>query len=104
MTPFATAVVFGALPAARLTPPIASSAMNAPTAAVAPFSTVRRVAAPSVAGVAPLLAIGPHIPPLHSPPRDDHPFDDHPGRGQPNQREHVRADALRDRPGLLWTR
>src|SRR6266542_5540842 len=46
MTPLATGVCFGAPPAASATPPMASRAMNAPTATL-PFRTLRRLVAPS---------------------------------------------------------
>src|SRR5579864_908402 len=48
MTPLESGTCLGEVPDARLTPPMASNAMNAPTAAAPPFSTLRRVA-PSLA-------------------------------------------------------
>src|SRR5260370_30537587 len=93
MTPLDSGVGLGDPPAARLTPPIASSAMNAPTAAVAPFRTLRRVAPPSPAGVVPLLSINTLSSPLASSARDPDALDQHPDDGQPSQCEDVRADA-----------
>src|SRR5882762_10316469 len=93
MTPLDSGVGLGEPPAARLTPPMASNAMNAPTAAVAPFRTLRRVAPPSPAGVVPLLSISTWSPPLTSPTGDHDALDQHPDDGQPTQREDVRADA-----------
>src|SRR5437763_4102436 len=93
MTPLASDVDFGEPPAARLTPPMASNAMNAPTAAVAPFRTFRRVAPPSAAGVVPSLTIRSWCPPLASPAGDHDPFDQYPEDGQAAQRQHVRADS-----------
>src|SRR6266542_425203 len=71
MTPSDSWVDLGEPPAARPTPPIASSAMKAPTAAVAPFRTLRRVAPPSPAGVVvPLLTIRWCTPTSRSPASD----------------------------------
>src|SRR5215831_15953537 len=97
MTPFAIAVVFGALPAANPTPPIASNAMNAPTAAVAPLSTLRRVAPPpSLEGcVVPLLTIVWCTPPSSTSAGDHNALDEHPDHRQPSQSQQVRTDARR---------
>src|SRR5713226_7521741 len=92
MTPLDSGVGLGDPPAARLTPPIASSAMNAPTAAVAPFRTLRRVAPPSPGGGVPLLSISIWSPPLASPTRDHDALDQHPDECQTTQLEDVRAD------------
>src|SRR5258708_5566260 len=93
MTPLDSGVDLGDAPAARLTPPMASSAMNAPAAAVAPFRTLRRVAPPSPAGVGPLLSIVTWSPPLASPACNHDPLDQYPDERQTAEREHVRADA-----------
>src|SRR6266851_5834019 len=93
MTPLDSGVGLGDPPAARLTPPIASSAMNAPTAAVAPFRTLRRVAPPSPAGVVPSLSINTWSPPLASPACNHDALDQYPDDGQTAQREHVRANS-----------
>src|SRR5438477_10284810 len=100
MTPLDSGVGLGDPPAARLTPPIASNAMNAPTAAVAPFRTVRRVAPPSPAGGGPLLSIHTWSSPLASSTRDHDALDQHPDDGQPAQREDVRADSGRQDTGF----
>src|SRR5438034_542107 len=61
----------------------ARNAMNAPTAAVAPFRTLRRVALPSPAGVVvPLLAIRWCTPPSHSPASDHDALDQDPDEGK----------------------
>src|SRR5437762_14199321 len=96
MTPFESAVDLGEAPAARLTPPIASNAMNAPTAAVAPFRTLRRVAPPSPAGVVvPSLTIRWCTPPSRSPASDHDALDQYPDEGQTPESENVRANTSR---------
>src|SRR5689334_10395890 len=96
MTPFDSAVDLGELPAARPTPPIASNAMNAPTAAVAPLRTFRRVAPPSLAGgVVPLLTIRRCTPPSVTPTGDHHPLDEHPHHRKAAKRQQVWTDARR---------
>src|ERR1700716_1581049 len=93
MTRFNNAVVLGDPPAARLTPPMASSAMKAPTAAVAPFRTLRRVAPPSPAGVVvPLLTIRWCTPPSRSPACDHDALDQQPDEGKTPESQNVRAD------------
>src|SRR5262249_20555790 len=89
MTPLALAVCFGAAPAASATPPMASSAMNAPTA-TPPFRTLRRVAVPSC----PLSVMRP--PP---PPRDADCLHDGPGGRQAAERKKVRTHAILDGSG-----
>src|SRR3981081_438490 len=93
MTPLDSCVGLGDPPAARPPPPIASSAMNPPTAAVAPFRTLRRVAPPSPAGGVPLLSINTWSSPLASSARDHDALDQHPDEGQPAECDDVRADA-----------
>src|SRR6267378_4041589 len=100
MTPLDSGVGLGEPPAARLTPPMASNAMNAPTAAVAPFRTLRRDAPPSPGGGVPLLSISTWSPPLASPTGDHDPLDQHPGDGQPAECEDVRADTGRQNPSF----
>src|SRR5260370_24062501 len=100
MTPLDSGVALGDPPAARLTPPIASSAMNAPTAAVAPFRTLRRVAPPSPAGVVALLSINTWSSPLASSSRDHDALHQHPDDGQPAPCEDVRADAAWQNTGF----
>src|SRR5919202_5291126 len=97
MTPFASEVDFGDAPAARLTPPMASNAMNAPTAAAPPFNTLRRVAPPSppAAGVVPLLTIRTSSPPFASSAGDHHALDRGPDESESAERQHIRADAGR---------
>src|SRR5437660_1411258 len=90
MTPLASCVDLGEVPAARLTPPMASNAMNAPTAAVAPFSTLRRVALLSPpGGAAPLLTIYVCRPLFASPAGDQHALDSGPHHRQTGERQHV---------------
>src|SRR5438552_9891684 len=101
MTPLDSGVSLGEPPAARLTPPMASKATNAPTAAVAPFRTLRRVAPPSPGGVVPLLSISTWSPPLASPTRDHYALDQHPDDGQPAEREDVRADTGRQNTSFI---
>src|SRR5215831_1523071 len=86
MTPLALAVCFGEAPAASATPPMASSAMNAPTA-TPPFRTLRRVAVPSC----PLSVMRP--PP---PPRDADSLHDGPSGRQAAERNKVRTHAILD--------
>src|SRR3954454_491280 len=96
MTPFANIVDLGEAPAARLTPPMASNAMNAPTAAAPPLRTLRRVAPPSAAGDdAPLLAICFCTPPSISPADEYDAFNGAPYHRQCGEGDHVRADPRR---------
>src|SRR5712691_6087478 len=83
---------------------MASRAMNAPTVAVAPFRTLRRVAPPSPGGVVPLLSISPGSPPLASLTRDHDALDQHPHDGQPAERENVRADTGRQDTAFVLSR
>src|ERR1700694_3961876 len=93
MTPLANGVGLGEAPAARLIPPMASNAINAPTAAVAPFRTLRRVAPESPADdVVPSLTIRSCSPPLAAPTSDHDAFDQHPEDGQAAKRQNVRTD------------
>src|SRR6185503_2344200 len=102
MTPFDTAVVFGALPAANPTPPMASNAMKAPTAAVAPLRTFRRVAPPSLSGcVVPLLTIVWCTPPSIPSAGDHHALDEHPDHREPRQSQQIRTDARRQDTGFV---
>src|SRR5260370_41678092 len=103
MTPLDSGVALGDPPAARLTPPIASNAMNAPTAAVAPFRTLRRVAPPSPAGVGPLLSSSTWSSPLTSSTCDHDALDQHPYDGQSAQRQHVPADSRSQATGFTLT-
>src|SRR5260370_18430126 len=96
MTPLVGAVVLVYAPAAGLTPPIASNAMKAPTAAVAPFRTLRRVAPPSPAGdVVPSLTIRWCTPPSRSPASDHDALDQYPDEGKTPESENVRANTTR---------
>src|SRR6266536_1131671 len=103
MTPSDSWVDLGEPPAARLTPPIASNAMKAPTAAVAPFRTLRRVAPLSPAGVVALLSISAWSSPLGSSTGNHDALDQHPDDGQPTEREDIRADAGRQDTGFTWS-
>src|SRR3954469_8350492 len=93
MTPLESAVVLGELPAARPTPPMASKAMKAPTAAVAPLRTLRRVAPSPSGGVVPLLTIRWCTPPSIAPAGDHHPLDEHPDYREAAQGQQIRTDA-----------
>src|SRR6266849_5760315 len=104
MTPLDSGVDLGEPPAARLTPPMASNAMNVPTAAVAPFRTFRRVAPPSPAGVVRLPSMSTWSPPLASPARDHDALDEQPHDGQAAEREDVRADNGGQEAGLVRPR
>src|SRR5262245_46156613 len=106
MTPLDRAVAFGELPAARPTPPIASKAMKAPTAAVAPLRTLRRVApappSPSVVGdVVPLLTIRRSTPPSLASAGDHHALDEHPDHRQTTQCQNVWTDARGQDTGFV---
>src|SRR3979411_1196641 len=93
ITPLERGGAFGVPPAARLPPPMASKAMNAPTAAVAPFRTSRRVAPLSPAGVAPLVTIGLRFPPSPaSTTSNHHTLDQCPKDCQPAEGDDIRTD------------
>src|SRR5215207_1863768 len=83
MTPLDACVVFGPAPAIRPVPPIASIAINAPTAP-APFRTLRRV---------PLLPITAPVPPSSAAARDQNALYQQPYRHQAAECDHEWADS-----------